>query len=94
MKTKHIVVNSINSYQIFYGVCTKTVAEINRKGDSTLCLRINKLEIRVPPGAHYQEDRSKDEVERFLSSIHFEYVGKFDEFGAENDQRVMKIRHS
>jgi hypothetical protein len=37
-------------------------------------------------GAQIQEDRSTDEVERFLSSVRFESRGKVEELVTEGDK--------
>jgi hypothetical protein len=37
-------------------------------------------------GAHAQEDRSTDQVERFLSSVRFESKGKLRKLGVEIDK--------
>ena len=41
-------------------------------------------------GAHTQEDRSTDEVERFLSMLRFESRGKVEELGVKIDIKPIK----
>jgi hypothetical protein len=45
-----------------------------------------KTGVRVPVGAHAQEDRSTDEVGRFLSMLRFESREKAEELATEGDK--------
>ena len=46
---------------------------------------------QVHMGAHAQEDRSTDEVGRFLSSIRFKSRGNLAELGNEIDPNAIKL---
>jgi hypothetical protein len=49
-----------------------------------------RFKVRVPVGAHAQEDRSTDEVERFLSLIRLKSRAKVTELMKEPDKNSVE----